>query len=89
MSIKLKDTIYDLVNKSIKDSSGNTITSTYLPLSGGTMTGTGYIIFSRTVGAGTTGIYISGTETSGMFLASNEVRKKLFLESTNQSAPIF
>ena len=58
MSIKLKDTIYDLVNKSIKDSSGNTITSTYLPLSGGTMTGTGYIIFSRTVGAGTTGIYI-------------------------------
>ena len=45
MSIKLKDTIYDLVNKSssstkaTQDGSGNTITSTYLKLSGGTMTG--------------------------------------------------
>ena len=39
MSIKLKDTIYDLINKAEKDGSGNTITSTYLKLSGGTMTG--------------------------------------------------
>ena len=39
MSIKLKDTIYDLINKASKDGSGNTITSTYLKLSGGTMTG--------------------------------------------------
>ena len=39
MSIKLKDTIYDLINKATKDGSGNTITSTYLKLSGGNMTG--------------------------------------------------
>ena len=39
MSIKLKDTIYDLINKATKDESGNIITSTYLKLSGGTMTG--------------------------------------------------
>ena len=39
MSIKLKDTIYDLINKASKDSSGNTITSTYLKLSGGTISG--------------------------------------------------
>lgn len=39
MSIKLKDTIYDLVNKATKDGSGDTITSTYLKLSGGTLTG--------------------------------------------------
>lgn len=39
MSIKLKDTISDLINKANKDGSGNTITSTYLKLSGGTMTG--------------------------------------------------
>ncbi len=39
MSIRLKDTIYDLVDKSIKDGSGNTITSTYLKLTGGTLTG--------------------------------------------------
>ena len=39
MSIRLKDTIYDLVNKATKDGSGNTITSTYLKLSGGEMTG--------------------------------------------------
>lgn len=38
MSIRLKDTIYNLVDKSTKDGSGNTITSTYLKLSGGTMT---------------------------------------------------
>ena len=38
MSIRLKDTIYDLINKASKDGSGNTITSTYLKLSGGTMT---------------------------------------------------
>ena len=34
MSIKLKDTIYDLINKSTKDGSGNTITSTYLKKTG-------------------------------------------------------
>ena len=39
MSIKLKDTIYDLVNKSSKDGSGNIISDTYLKLSGGTLTG--------------------------------------------------
>ncbi len=39
MSIKLKDTISDLINKANKDGSGNTITSTYLKLSGGTLTG--------------------------------------------------
>ena len=39
MSIKLKDTIYDLINKASKDGSGDTITSTYLKLSGGTLTG--------------------------------------------------
>ena len=39
MSIRLKDTIYDLVDRSTKDGSGNTITSTYLKLSGGTLTG--------------------------------------------------
>lgn len=37
MSIKLKDTISDLINKANKDGSGNTITSTYLKLSGGTI----------------------------------------------------
>ena len=39
MSIKLKDTIYDLINRADKDGSGNTITSTYLKLSGGMLTG--------------------------------------------------
>lgn len=39
MSIKLKDTISDLINKANKDGSGNTITSTYLKLTGGTLTG--------------------------------------------------
>ena len=34
MSIKLKDTIYDLINKANKDGSGNTITSTYLKKTG-------------------------------------------------------
>ena len=34
MSIKLKDTIYDLINKATKDGSGNIITSTYLKKSG-------------------------------------------------------
>jgi len=38
MSIRLKDTIYDLVNRASNDGSGNTITSTYLKKSGGTMT---------------------------------------------------
>ena len=38
MSIRLKDTIYDLINKANKDGSGNTITDTYLKLSGGIMT---------------------------------------------------
>ena len=45
MSIRLKDTIYNLVNKSTsatkatQDSDGSIITSTYLKLSGGEMTG--------------------------------------------------
>ena len=45
MSIKLKDTIYDLVNKSTtstkatQDGSGNTITSTYYKTTGGTISG--------------------------------------------------
>ena len=40
MSIKLKDTIYDLINKANKDGSGNTITSTYLnKTTGGTING--------------------------------------------------
>ena len=46
MSIRLKDTIYNLVSsassatKATQDGSGNTITSTYLKLSGGTLTNT-------------------------------------------------
>ena len=39
MSIKLKDTISDLINRANKDGSGNTITDTYLKLSGGDLTG--------------------------------------------------
>ena len=39
MSIKLKDTIYDLINSSTKDGSGNTITSTYFKVTGGTING--------------------------------------------------
>ena len=42
MSIKLKDTISDLINKANKDGSGNTITSTYLKLSGGTISSSSY-----------------------------------------------
>jgi hypothetical protein len=42
MSIRLKDTIYNLVDKSTKDGSGNTITSTYLKLSGGTISSSSY-----------------------------------------------
>ena len=37
MSIKLKDTIYDLISKSSKDGSGNIITDTYLNKTGGTL----------------------------------------------------
>ena len=40
MSIKLKDTTYDLIDKANKDGSGNTITSTYLnKTTGGTING--------------------------------------------------
>ena len=39
MSIKLKDTIYDLINRANKDGSGNTITSTYYKTTGGTISG--------------------------------------------------
>ena len=42
MSIRLKDTIYDLIDKSTKDGSGNIITSTYLKLSGGTISSSSY-----------------------------------------------
>ena len=59
MSIKLKDTIYDLINKASKDSSGNTITSTYLKLSGGTLTGTLHV--KPTTGNYTEGIRCYGT----------------------------
>ena len=37
MSIRLKDTISDLINRANKDGSGNIITDTYLKLSGGTV----------------------------------------------------
>ena len=60
MSIKLKDTIYDLINKANKDGSGNTITSTYLKLSGGTLTGD--LEINKTSGSST--FYLTGNSSS-------------------------
>ena len=64
MSIKLKDTISDLIDKAIKDNDGYTIKDTYLKLSGGTLTGKlvlrGNIGEINNLGSGT-GINMSST----------------------------
>ena len=77
MSIKLKDTIYDLVNKSIKDSSGNTITSTYLNKTK-SETVTGDITLSNS--SGTRNLFINGNTTSLKLFAWDTAT---FIESGN------
>ena len=49
---------------------------------------TGSILFTGTIGSNT-GTYVVGSGTDGLFIAANESGKKVFLESTNQTAPYF
>lgn len=65
----------------------------YLPLSGGTMTGSitmssgAYIIFNGSLGAGT-GSYLAFSG-DNLYLAASKSGQKIYLESTYQSAPYF
>ena len=68
-------------------------THSYLPLSGGTLSGnltmsSGCgVVFSGTAGAGTGSYAIYSS--SNLFLAANQFGSKIFLESTYQSCPYF
>ena len=77
MSIKLKDTIYDLINKATKDGSGNTITSTYLNKTK-SETVTGDITLFNS--SGTRNLFINGNTTSLRLFAQDT---STYIESGN------